>query len=58
MKGTTMELVTVKVTEETRRILKIIAAMTGEKMHEVAERLVKAEEKQLATSKHINRSSE
>ena len=53
-----MELVTVKVTEETRRILKIIAAMTGEKMHEVAERLVKAEEKQLATSKHINRSSE
>lgn len=46
-----MDMVTIKVTEETRKLLKIIAANTGEKMHEVAERLAKSEEKRLMEEK-------
>lgn len=36
-------IVTIKVSEETRRSLRMIAAMTGETQQEVAERVMKAE---------------
>ena len=38
---------TIKVTEETRRGLKVVAAITGEKLYETAARLVTAELKKL-----------
>lgn len=37
------DVVTIKVTEEARKALRLIAALTGESMQEVVERLAKAE---------------
>ena len=41
------EIVSVKVTEEARKALRLIAALTGESMQEVVERLAKAEASRL-----------
>ena len=37
-------LVTIKVSEAARRLLRIVAALAGEKQYEVLERLLRAEE--------------
>jgi hypothetical protein len=37
-------LVTIKTSDDARRLLRIVAAMTGEKQFEVLERLLRAEE--------------
>lgn len=41
------EIVSIKVTEDTRKALRLIAALTGENMQEVMERLAKAEAERL-----------
>lgn len=41
------EIVSIKVTEDTRKALRLIAALTGETMQEVMERLAKAEAERL-----------
>lgn len=41
------EKVTMKLTEDTRKALRLIAALTGETMQEVMERLAKAEAERL-----------
>lgn len=40
-------LVTIKTSPDARRLLRIVAAMTGEKQFEVLERLLRAEEARL-----------
>lgn len=50
---TTMKYVTIKVLEETRRLLRLIAAQTGEQMVQVLQRLCVAEWEQIRNSQKL-----